>query len=220
MSTEGPYKASKALQSAISALRDAENRLRDAAAKAAVAGAYDSIVVISRWAKTVQAMVAELNGPATTELASKESPSNPELRANIEAESVRPDESVRKVKKVPLGVPVFSRDADFLVKSARSRKTRDEYEHRAPAEVVFVVAECLADWRSAKKLLTTDQLLEAYSKRKGSVVAYQVYVTLGWMMQVGLVRRHGRSGYSVSSPSTISEDVQRAWAALGAGQIA
>ena len=208
------------LQPAITVLRDAENRMRDAAAKAASAGAYDSVDVITRWAKTLLALLAEVNVSATGELAHTGSPNDAKSSGNVEAGNIRSDEVSEKRKKILPGVSVFSRDADFLVKSARSRKTRDEYEHRAPAEAIFVVAECLAEWRSAKKLLSADQLLEAYSKRKGSVTAYQVYVALGWLMQIGLVRRHGRSGYSVPSPSTISDDVKKAWAALGAGQVA
>jgi hypothetical protein len=136
------------------------------------------------------------------------------LSANARSTKVRFHKGGGKRKKTPQRMPVFSRDGDFLVKSARSRKTHDEYEHRAPSEVVFALAESLAEWRSAKKLLTADQLLDDYANRKGRVIAYQVYVALGWLTQIGLVRRHSRSGYSVPSPSTICDDVQKAWAAL------
>lgn len=106
----------------------------------------------------------------------------------------------------------------MLVKTARSKKSKNEYEHRAPLEVVSTVAECLSDWRPSRKLLTGEQLLDAYARKKGAVVSYQVYAALGWFGQLGLVRRHGRSGYSVPHPNTIVGDVQKAWNFLSNGQ--
>ena len=106
----------------------------------------------------------------------------------------------------------------MLLKTARSRKSKNEYEHRAPGDVVATLAECLSGWHPRRKLLTGQQLLDAYAKKKGTVVSYQVYVALGWFTQIGLVRRHGRSGYSVPQPNTIVGDVQSAWDSLKNGQ--
>lgn len=197
-----------ALNPALLALTDAEGRLRDAAAKAAASGEYDALTVITRWAKTVQSLAAEVNGRSS------------ENDATPDAALVKTPPARSRVKgtKLAAGTPVFSRDADMLVKTARSRKSKNAYEHRAPADVVLTVAECLSDWRPSRKLLTGEQLLEAYAKKQGAVVSYQVYVALGWFVQIGLVRRHARSGYSVPQPNTIVGDVQKAWESLSQGQ--
>lgn len=196
-----------AILPAVVALADAEGRLRDAAAKAAASGEYDALVVITRWAKTLQSLASEANGQRS------------EMLPGRVAGTAKPQALKRgKGGKIPAGTPVYSRDADILVKSARSKKSKNEYEHRAPADVVATVAECLSDWRPSRKLLTGEQLLDAYAKKKGAVVSYQVYAALGWFAQIGLVRRHGRSGYSVPHPNTIIGDVQKAWESLKNGQ--
>lgn len=180
--------------------------MREAAAKAAASGEYDALAVITRWAKTLQSLSSETNGAANT------TPS-PAAFSATKVSSPRGSKG-----KPAAGSPIYSRDADMLVKSARSKKSKNEYEHRAPADVVATVAECLSDWRPSRKLLTGEQLLDAYARKKGAVVSYQVYAALGWFAQIGLVRRHGRSGYSVPHPNTIVGDVQKAWDYLKNGQ--
>lgn len=204
--------SARGLKDGLAALTQAEIKLREAAAKAAGAGDYDSLATITRWAKALSSLVGEVGSPEPIG-----KPSGENGQGEV-ASAIKPSrgKSGGRGRGAPAD-PVYRRDSDFLVKKAQSRKTRGEYEHRAPAEVVFIVAECLADWRSAKKLLTADQLLEAYTKRKGAAVSYQVYVALGWLVQMGLVRRHDRSGYSVPSPSTIVSDVKKAWTALEIG---
>ncbi|MCL4198142.1 MAG: hypothetical protein KJZ69_11695 [Phycisphaerales bacterium] len=204
MPLEAVSHSDSALPPALAALTDAERRLREAAAQAAAGGEYDALAVITRWAKTLQSLASEVHGAAAV------------APAPMAGAVAKPR---RATKAGPLaGTPLFSRDADMLVKTARSRKSKNEYEHRAPGDVVATVAECLSDWRPSRKLLTGEQLLDAYAKKKGAVVSYQIYAALGWFGQLGLVRRHGRSGYSVPHPNTIVGDVQKAWNSLGNGQ--
>lgn len=189
-------------------IHDAEAQLRAAAAKAATSGAYDDVVVITTWAKTLQAMAPKPGGV-----------SNDAKSVHREAifdrgEPTLPGPSKKDARKVSSRTPLFSRDSDYLIKTARSRRTHQQYEHRASAEVINGMVDCLAEQRSSKKLITAEQLLQAYSKRKGSVVSYQFYVVLSWLTELGLLRRHGRRGYAIKSPSGISQDVQAAWAAL------
>src|SRR5882762_7420623 len=51
------------LQNALSALHNAEDQLRDATAKAASVGAYDDVVMITRWARALQILLEEANSP-------------------------------------------------------------------------------------------------------------------------------------------------------------
>lgn len=203
MTFEPISQSSSALPPALAALTDAERRLREAAAQAAASGDYDALAVITRWAKTLQSLASETNGPTSVS------------RAPTVGAVAKPPRAAQSGPSA--GTPLFSRDADMLVKTARSRRSNNEYEHRATGDVVATVAECLSDWRPSRKLMTGEQLLEAYSKKRGEVVSYQIYAALGWFGQLGLVRRHGRSGYSVPSPNTIVGDVQEAWNALNNG---
>jgi hypothetical protein len=116
--------------------------------------------------------------------------------------------------KLRAGVAQYSRDSEFLVKRARSRNSRASYEHKASLDIVTTVGEALSEWRSSKKLISADLLLEACRRKKTNVVAYQVYVVVGWLVDIKLIRRHGRSGYSVPKPIEIIESVQRAWTKL------
>jgi len=205
---------SEGIKTGIAALGDAEARLRNVAAKAASEGDYDTVVLITHWAKTLGALMGEVTRPSEGR-SETQAATNGVTRREGRPQDGRNGERRLRTKGVPLSLPSFSRDADYLVKHALSRKSHSEYEHRAPADVVFAVADCIGEWRSTRKLLSSDQLMQSYSKRKGKVVSYQIYVALAWLAQVGLVRRHGRSGYSVPSPTTISHDVQAAWAKLG-----
>jgi hypothetical protein len=214
MTTASTTRSSVAVSSALSAIETAESQLRQAAATAASSGFYDEVVLITEWARAIQAIGASAR-ISTSEVTRE--PLVGAVAQPLDAETRKTAyvaADVSKPMKATAGKPVFRRDSDFLVKTAWSRKSRSEYEHRAPVEVVTILAAILAEWRPSKKLLTAEHLLEAYAKRKGTVISYQVYVALGWMMQTGLVRRHGRGGYSVPSPPTIVESVQKAWAKL------
>jgi hypothetical protein len=196
------------------ALKDAERCLRESAAKAAETGDYDALEVLTRWARAVQAMVTEASR-RSEETLPKSAPQHEHVSSLRRTTGQR--RSAGRVRPV-VGEPMYSRDSDMLVKTARSRKSRNDYEHRAPADVVFTLAECVSVWRPNQKLLTGDQILGSYEKKKGSVISYQVYAALGWFTQLGLVRRHGRSGYSVPQPNTVVGDVQKAWDSLKSGQ--
>jgi len=200
MTTGSIHAPELALRPAVAVLADAERRLRTAAAEAAAKGEYDALDVISRWAKTIQSLSSEASWSTVTMPPSSNGARTPNLAASTD--------------KVVPGKPAFSRDADMLVKTARSKKSKSGYEHRAPFAAVSTVAECLSEWRPNRKLLTGEELLNEYAKRKGGAVSYQVYAALGWLVHIGLVRRHGRSGYSVPQPDTISLDVKTAWESL------
>jgi hypothetical protein len=198
------------LEATLAALRDADARLREVAAATASAGDYDRLAVIARWAKALQSLTAEVaagdgeptQGPLSDVNFKAASRSLPALDTSKEASCLLPNG------------PVYYRDTDFLIKRARGRTSGADYQHRAPREVVSGVAECLSEWRPAKKLLSGEQILKSYADKRDSAVSYQIYAALGWLTQLGLVRRHGRSGYSVPSPATICDDASKAWAAL------
>jgi hypothetical protein len=207
------YPAKNRIEPAVAILRGAEAKLRDAAAKAAAEGEYDTVVEITKWAKTLRAFILEATSTDSDAQSAPTSSTDGTVSEPAVVKTAQPDQS-RLRSGSATDVPRFGRDADYLIKQAYSQKTHSEYEHRAPAEVLFGITECLAEWRSTRRLLTSEQLIESYVKQKGKPVTYQLYVALGWLIQLGLVHRHGRRGYSVPSPGTIVHEVKTAWARL------
>lgn len=215
MENENLHVVSDAVQAAIQSLSKAENELREVAAKAAGAGDYDSLSIVARWARMLKAMRAD-SEPQNVNLTLEISGNDCDDNSALKVESLQSPPVLKKRARSTKST-TFRRDSDFLVKSAHSKKSRAKYEHRASSEVLFNLAQCLAERRTTRKLITADQLLEKYSKQNGTVASYQVYVALGWLVQLGLVKRHARSGYSVPSVATIIEDVRSAWDALNTG---
>jgi hypothetical protein len=201
------------VQKAVKVLQAAENQLRSLAAHAAESGDYEAVTTLAAWGRIVNGLIEpakrehkDLNGfRARGGESSATSPSSPT------------GERFRVHRKA---YPKFNRDAEFLTKTGYSKKGRSEYQHKAPVDLVFVLAECLADWNSSKSLLTAEKLLEACSARMGRVISYQAYVALGWFVESGLLRKHGRSGYSVPCPATVVEDAQKAWNSLSSANNA
>lgn len=190
-------------QMAAAALTEAEQRLRDIAAKAAAAGQYDELDRIISWARQVAAIAAEgsarENSNRTAQLRS------PNQRAHRRADGT----------SGPQGAyPRFARESDFLVKTGFSKKNQSEYQHKVPATAVFSIAKELAGWRPTMALVSVERITKDYSERHGQPIPYQVYAALGWLSSEQLVRRHGRSGYSVPSPQTLEQDARQAWGKL------
>ena len=211
----GKTKMPDALATAIATLRDAEARLRDDTARAATVGAYDSVIVISGWAKTLQALLSQVNNDDLPRVAAESAVFSSMSRAKIHVVKSHRERGNGKERGTTSSLEsCFTRDADFLVKTALARESGAQYEHRAPEEVIFAAANCLSEWRPSQKLLTAERLLGDCQKRVATAVSYQLYVALGWLTQLGLVRKHGRSGYSVPSPATLPHDVRRAWTEL------
>jgi hypothetical protein len=212
MTTVKTHEQSDALKMARQSLVTAENELRAAAGTAVSNADYDSLSVISSWAKSIKNLIDQDEHPAISGFGALHSNGGSSV---VNGATVPSRRTPGKRRKKQAEEPVYRRESDFLVKSARSRKTKTAYEHKAPSEVIFVLSQCLAEKKPSRKLITADDLLNAYVKRKGTVAAYQLYVALGWLVQLGLVDRHARSGYSVPSANTIVNDVKSAWEALG-----
>lgn len=142
-----------------------------------------------------------------------EAPANP-MHANPSRFSTPP--AAAKAKPGDGGYPRFFREGDQLLKVGRSGSTGDLYEHRAPRSVVDAVG------RRAVVLYLEDQgpiKAEALSDLRrhedgAKLPGYQLYLCLGWLKHEALLTRRGRRGYTIKSPDTLTEDIERAWYAL------
>ncbi len=119
--------------------------------------------------------------------------------------------SVRR--SVSKGYPKFSRDGSRLVKVGWSKKTTEEYEHRAPLELGdALIAAIRAKVRDGQKFAATDVIP---LQLKGEAAPdYQAYLLLKWLHTEGVIIKHGRDQYAIE-PGRIGPDGLKAiWSRL------
>ncbi len=217
-----------ALEQAGGILADAERRLRELVGSAAAAGAYDAVQRITDLARTLGTLADEARKPRADE----RPPPDPRpagdddggsngwtqtVRRLADGPGVTPPErkaSVRPRKHAPAKgeYPKFSRRGDQLVKTGWSKKAREEYEHKAPRRVIDALTAAIARRSGNGKRFTVEDLFPLKDPQDGSEFpGYQVYVALAWFKSAGLVKQHGRSGYTVRNSSHLAEVVATAW---------
>jgi len=108
--------------------------------------------------------------------------------------------------------PRFYRDGDFLVKVSWSKKDRGEYQHKAPRRVAELLAAAIGKRSGNGRLFTSEDLFPLRDPQGGGdVPSYQAYAALAWFRAAGLVRPHGRRGYTVKRDGRLSELMTTAW---------
>jgi len=102
------------------------------------------------------------------------------------------------IKSEP-GYPRFERQGDRLAKIAWSKKDRREYEHRAPSDLIFRIAEVfLSKILSVGSLFLMDDLLP-FKSRSGDEVPH-IRHTSPWhgFAPLGLIEATRKDGYAVA----------------------
>jgi hypothetical protein len=127
--------------------------------------------------------------------------------------SIRMGARVAGRKSMSRGIyPKYARDGDRLVKIGWSKKNKTTYEHRAPRETVLMVARYLSGKTDVGKTFSIDNLLPIPDEISGGEVpAYQVYLALGWMRAIGLVKKEGRDGYSIQDQGLKNGAIGQLW---------
>jgi hypothetical protein len=197
-------------------LKRTETELRQLIAAAAQGGNYEILPRLAALASDLAALerktrVPDERGPH----------GGAGRRAGINRGATRKDRlPVRKRRTrrgTPPGYPKFLRRGDNLVKVGWSRRDKREYQHAAPWAVLLCVADVLAKSGSPAEVFTTENLMShLVHNNRNDVPSYQVYVCLGWFRDRGLVRQHGRQGYSVAEPERLCETVRAEWKVLTA----
>ena len=198
-------------------LERCEASLRALVAEAAQTGDYEAVLPLTSLARELARLgeVALRRGPTT------ESTKKQPITA-----SARPENAPRPAGRSPrkraprveggssAEYPRFCRKGRELLKIGWSKSSRSEYEHRVPKEAVDRVVATLAEAAAQEDLVRVDEWLKALEKRGGEPIpTYQVYVALAWLRNEGLIRQHGRKGYSLAGP-LIGRDVTQRWDAL------
>jgi hypothetical protein len=194
----------------LAALKRCEEELRRFAAEAAASGDYDRLERIAATARKVSDLASEwlasdAPGSGTDEADAATPFSSPEA-APSRMRGTRPTAG--------RGYPRFMRRGDELVKIGWSKAGRKEYQHRAPHSLLVALQKALLDASRARKLFTMDTL-ERYLAAN-DVPGYQAYAWLAWLRSAGLVKQHGRQGYTLVKAATFETDIEKALVELPA----
>lgn len=127
---------------------------------------------------------------------------------------VTPKKSAKSTKSE---YPHFECDGDKLVKIGWSKKNKAAYEHRAPREAVIAFARHLTGSVIEGKVFVVEELLPVPDVANGGEIpAYQVYLTLAWLREVGAVVKKGRDGYVLRRGGLANGALDKFWASLPA----
>ena len=197
-------------------LDECEQNLRRLVAEAAGSGDYSDVLRITDWAKGVAALAAEARtggaGAGAEAVAAQQSLQGPRHSPLPRAAGTNGRVHVRDT------YPKFFRRGDELIKVGWSKKERKEYSHRAPRRAVDAVAAAVKQAGARGKLFTGDTLIPLKDPSDGAALPdYQVYVSLSWLTNLGVLEQRGRrAGYAVVPHKQIDSTITAAWPALEA----
>jgi hypothetical protein len=192
---------------AIQVVRRAEQDLRELMREALDHQQYRQLAAIAPIADAISDIVrraestAEPSAATTSKLAAS---------APVSTRTVRPQAKTTARDEYPR----FERDGDKLVKIAWSKKDKREYEHRAPRNAVFCVAERLATDIKPSSVFSMDTLMPFKDADGNDIPSYQAYLALAWFRTLSAVDQRGKEGYSVTDGLLSPKHVDEAWNAL------
>lgn len=108
------------------------------------------------------------------------------------ASSAKPKRRVRKGE-----YPKFHVENGYLVKVGWSKKAKEEYVHKLPRETYDALLEIISRRASeSPEQFTAEEILQACEQLPESVPNYHVYLALGFLQDNGILKKHGRRGYT------------------------
>lgn len=214
-------------KTAVAVLAEAEARLRELVGQAAAHGDYDAAVRMATVAKDVAALAVDLDpgGPTPAGASSVPASADPSRTQPADSSvaapgrrggSERSGSTARSRRTPPKGeYPKFFRQGDHLVKVSWSKKDRDEYQHKAPRRVAELLAGAIAKRAANGRQFTSDDIFPLKDPQDGGEVpSYQAYAALAWFKTSGLVRPHGRRGYTAKNQGALQGMLPSAWERL------
>jgi len=193
-------------QAPLASLKRCEDEFRNFAAEAAADGDYDLLARLGTIARTMSEIANEWDMKTRDQIDPAENSDPPKsdlLSTALSAETVR-GRGVRSA--AGRGYPRFVRRGNELVKIGWSKGEGKEYQHRAPHGLLVALRQSLLDASRHRRLFRMDALSAQ------SAPGYQAYAWLAWLRSAGLVKQHGRQGYSVVKPASFEADVDRVFA--------
>ena len=200
----------------------AEKSLRELMQKAVSAAEYRDLPTLAKMAEQLASLASRAS--QTSEAAPEAAPSTAaaaprrRLTQRISAPPAprkrksRPQARVRSSKS---GYPKFRHTDNTLVKVGWSKKAKKEYEHRAPRTAVEAVMQSVSFAGTDGAVFTVDALVPVHDpKGQTDVPTYQVYLAIAWLRTEGILRQHGREGYSLMVEGDPYKTVEERWTAL------
>lgn len=187
-----------AYQDVIQVLKQCEKQLRQELANAAQAGDYAAIAVMTHWAQVVAGLAAEAVEAGGEGHSVAEPVARPASTAVVR--------HVARASKTTY--PRFMRTNNALVKIGWSKKSKAEYEHKAPLALARELANVAAQLGAKGKVFSIEELSSTWAGEE-SPPSYQHYVIVAWWRSAGLIDQHGRQGYSVPKPASFVADAEQ-----------
>ena len=197
-------------------LSSCEAELQKLAAEAMANGDYDSARRGLELAEQVAGLY-ELEEPDPKRTQSRQKTSaRDSTRQPGRAKTPKKQKSqVVKSRKKPASskaYPRFAKDGDKLVKIGWSKRTREEYEHKAPLVAVEAFAAHLRKHTEEGRIFKIDDIMPlADPDSEGELPSYQIYLALGWLRSIDAVSKHGRNGYSAKANAISKKSISQAW---------
>lgn len=170
-------------------LADAEKSLRDLMQRELREHRYAEIAELAQITDTLKRLASGRSGPVPAM-------KNEEISNTFNGSRTSKRLGPKRTNSKKHDYPRFERDGDKLVKVGWSKKAREEYEHRAPREAALAFAENLVSSIPVQQTFVIDELLPVHDATGDEIPSYQVYLTLAWLRQEGVVEKKGRDGYT------------------------
>jgi hypothetical protein len=110
--------------------------------------------------------------------------------------------------------PTFRRDGDKLVKIGWSKKSREEYEHRAPMQAVTSLLSTITKKVGAGEYFRAPDVFPLVTDTGEQLPDYQGYLVLKWLHGIGLIQKKGRDLYALTPGKDHTKEIDSAWEAL------
>lgn len=191
------------IREALERIGVAQDEIQQLIRRATKSRAYSELVFLAELAKELQSLRAgfdePLTGPGTN---------GPEVKRS-------PQEKVGGATSRER-LPVFLRDGNDLLKIGKAGEGNSPYEHRTSRETLKAIVErILAAAPGADDRFAAKDLMNIQGHKDGkSIPSYQIYMTLGWLTEAGIIRRHGRRGYSMPDRAGVDKRIDDAWKGL------
>jgi hypothetical protein len=180
------------IEKANKVLQQTEGRLGQLVGEAVNEGRYDEAVALTVLTKAVAELI-RVPSVEATERPEKETSVKPASSSTIKPRRRKS----RKSKSTKSGYPKFVTQGDSLIKIGWSKKSKGEYQHKAPWHVVLQVARSATKAKVNGSLVTFDDFTPLIDQDGNEVPDYQVYLALAWFRDAGLVDQDGRNGYKI-----------------------
>lgn len=200
------------IQAARTLLRQTESTLRQLIEAALRDQRYVDVAEMAALADGLSRLVDPASARPVPE--ERHAPTPAESRSSAAVSVPKRSKSSRKTSTKRTGYPRFVRDGERLVKIGWSKKNKSEYEHRVPRSAVDAFLGKLTSAVKPGRVFEVEGLLPVTDQAGEEVPAYQVYVTLAWLRNVGVVAKKGRDGYVIEDAEATKSGAQAQWQEL------